>query len=148
MTNEEIIERLQKENAELKAELAPFRQMKNEYERYYKENKGNDTIVRDENGHISVIFGEGKVLLSIMDASLTRDNAPVHGIVLSALKEEHKKGVDLYNGKCVPDLAKEGIIYPTSIVLVFKDAEGAKVLEEFTKEVKNRFATDIQNKGA
>lgn len=145
--NTKVIENLQEENEALKAELAPFRRMKEEYEKYCKDNEGNDTIVRDENGHISVIFGDGKVLLSMVSAELKENNTPVHGIVLTALKEKHEMGVDLYNGKSVPDLAKEGVVYHPSIVLLFKNAKGVHGLEEFTKEVKRRFAADNEEKG-
>lgn len=145
--NTKVIENLQEENEALKAELAPFRRMKEEYEKYCKDNEGNDTIVRDENGHISVIFGDGKVLLSMVSAELNEDNTPVHGIVLTALKEKHEMGVDLYNGKSVPELAKEGVVYHPSVVLLFKNAKGVHGLEEFTKEVKRRFAADNEEKG-
>lgn len=145
--NTKVIENLQEENEALKAELAPFRRMKEEYEQYCKDNDGNNTIVRDENGHISVIFGDGKVLLSMVSAELKENNTPVHGIVLTALKEKHEMGVDLYNGKSVPELAKEGVVYHPSIVLLFKNADGVHGLEEFTKEVKRRFAADNEEKG-
>lgn len=145
--NTKVIENLQEENEALKAELAPFRRMKEEYEKYCKDNEGNNTIVRDENGHISVIFGDGKVLLSMVSAELNEDNTPVHGIVLTALKEKHEMGVDLYNGKSVPELAKEGVVYHPSVVLLFKNAKGVHGLEEFTKEVKRRFAADNEEKG-
>ena len=145
--NSKVIANLQEENGALKAELAPFRRMKEEYEKYCKDNEGNDTIVRDENGHISVIFGDGKVLLSMVSAELKEDNTPVHGIVLTALKEKHEMGVDLYNGKSVPELAKEGVVYQPSVVLLFKNAKGVHGLEEFTKEVKRRFAADNEEKG-
>ncbi len=145
--NSKVIKNLQEENEVLKAELAPFLRMKEEYEKYCKDNEGNDTIVRDENGHISVIFGDGKVLLSMVSAELNKDNTPVHGIVLTALKEKHEMGVDLYNGKSVPELAKEGVVYHPSVVLLFKNAKGVHGLEEFTKEVKRRFAADSEEKG-
>lgn len=145
--NTKVIENLQEENEALKAELAPFRRMKEEYEKYCKDNEGNGTIVRDENGHISVIFGDGKVLLSMVSAELNKDNTPVHGIVLTALKEKHEMGVDLYNGKSVPELAKEGVVYHPSVVILFKNAKGVHGLEEFTKEVKRRFAADNEEKG-
>jgi len=146
--NTKVIENMQKEIDSLKAKLAPYERMEKEYARRCEENSGNETIVQDTDGHISVIFGEGKVLLSVMDGTLNRDNSFIHGIVLSALKKEHEKGVDLYNGKSVPELAREGVIYHPSIVLVFKDAGGAQILEDFAKEIKQRFATDVQNKGA
>ena len=145
--NTKVIENLQEENEALKAELAPFRRMKEEYEQYCKDNEGNDTIVRDENGHISVIFGDGKVLLSMVSAELKENNTPVHGIVLTALKEKHEMGVDLYNSKSVPELAKDGVVYHPSVVLLFKNAKGVHGLEEFTKEVKRRFAADNEEKG-
>ena len=145
--NTKVIENLQEENEALKAELAPFRRMKEEYEQYCKDNEGNDTIVRDENGHISVIFGDGKVLLSMVSAELKENNTPVHGIVLTALKEKHEMGVDLYNSKSVHELAKDGVVYHPSVVLLFKNAKGVHGLEEFTKEVKRRFAADNEEKG-
>lgn len=83
--NTQVIVNMQKEIDSLNAKLAPYERMEKEYARRCEENSGNETIVQDTDGHISVIFGEGKVLLSVMDGTLNRDNSFIHGIVLSAL---------------------------------------------------------------
>lgn len=144
--NSKVIANLQGEIKTLQAKLAGYEKADAILAKMQAENEGNKTIFCNKHDNVSVLFGDGHVLIAPAEGNM-KDGTYLCGVDLFAIKESKPIGETVGEKKTTDELVAEGILYAPNVSLMFKKAESVYVLIKYLDDVREQLLRMSEKKG-